>query len=107
MFSQPVFNSDVYFSCGWEKALINACNMSPKNKITTPDGKVRPGNHGWEDLYKDDKWLVPTNTVVTMEVTDDTLPGGPRQVTRTFKAPFERASREDDYRVAWAFFEAK
>lgn len=35
-----------------------------------------------------------------------TLPGGPRQATRTFKAPFSRASREDDYRVAWAFFEA-
>ena len=77
---------------------------SPKTKITTPDGKVRPGNHGWEDLYKDDKWLVPDGTVVTMEVLDDTLPGGPRQVTRTFKAPFARASREDDYRVAWAFF---
>jgi hypothetical protein len=77
---------------------------SPKTKITTPDGKVRPGNHGWEDLYKDDKWLVPDGTVVTMEVTDDTLPGGPRQVTRTFKAPFARASREDDYRIAWKFF---
>jgi hypothetical protein len=77
---------------------------SPKTKITTPDGKVRPGNQGWEDLYKDEKWLVPDGTVVTMEVTDDTLPGGPRQVTRTFKAPFARASREDDYRVAWAFF---
>ncbi len=41
----------------------------------------------------------------TMLVTDDTLPGGPRQVARTFKAPFARASREDDYRVAWAVFE--
>jgi hypothetical protein len=77
---------------------------SPKTKITTPDGKARSGNFGWEDLYKDDKWLVPDGTVVTMEITDDTLPGGPRQVTRTFKAPFARASREDDYRVAWAFF---
>lgn len=77
---------------------------SPKTRITTPDGKVRAGNHGWEDLYKDDKWLVPDGTVVAMDITDDTLPGGPRQVTRTFKAPFARASREDDYRVAWAFF---
>jgi hypothetical protein len=76
-----------------------------KTKIATPDGKVRAGNHGWEDLYKDNKWLVPDGTVVTMEITDDTLPGGPRQVTRTFKAPFARASREDDYRTAWAFFE--
>jgi hypothetical protein len=79
---------------------------TPKTRITTPDGKVRPGNHGWEDLYKDGTPLVPDGTVVTMEVLDDTLPGGPRQVTRTFKAPFARASREDDYRVAWAFFEA-
>ena len=31
---------------------------------------------------------------------DDTLPGGSRQVTRTFKVPFARACREDDYRVA-------
>jgi len=77
---------------------------TPKTTITTPDGKVRTGNCGWEDLYKADKWLVPDGTVVSMEVTDDTLPGGPRQVTRTFKAPFARASREDDYRVAWAFF---
>lgn len=52
---------------------------------------LRPGNQGWEDLNKDEKWLVP---------------GSPRQVTRTFKAPFASASREDDYRVAWAFFES-
>lgn len=65
----------------------------------------RPRNHGWEDLYNDDKWLVPDGAVVIMEVLDDTLPGGPRQVTRSFKAPFARASREDDYRTAWAFFE--
>ena len=77
---------------------------TPKTRITTPDGKVRPGNHGWEDLHKDGTPQVPDGTVVTMEVTDDTLPGGPRQVTRTFKAPFARASREDDYRTAWAFF---
>ncbi len=49
---------------------------------------------------------MPDGTVVTMEVTDDTQPGGAAQVTRTFKAPFARASREDDYRLAWAFFEA-
>ena len=78
---------------------------TPKTRITTPDGKVRPGNHGWEDLHKDGTPQVPDGTVVTMEVLDDTLPGGPRQVTRTFKAPFARASREDNYRTAWAFFE--
>ena len=78
---------------------------TPKTRITPPDGKLREGNFGWEDLYKDEQWLVPDGTVVTMQVTDDTWPGGPRLVTRTFKAPFARASRDDDYRTAWAFFE--
>jgi hypothetical protein len=77
---------------------------TPKTRITTPDGKTKDGNHGWEDLYKDGQFLVPEGTTVDMTITDDTLPGGPRQVTRTFKAPFARANREEDYRVAWKFF---
>jgi hypothetical protein len=77
---------------------------TPKTRITTPDGKTKDGNHGWEDLYKDGQFLVPDGTTMDMTIIDDTLPGGPRQVTRTFKAPFARANREDDYRVAWAFF---
>lgn len=77
---------------------------TPKTRITTPDGKTQDGNHGWEDLYKDGQFLVPDDTTVEMTVTDDTLPGGPRQVTRTFTAPFARANREEDYRTAWKFF---
>lgn len=78
---------------------------TPKTRITTPDGNTKDGNHGWEDFYKDGQFLVPDGTTVDMTITDDTLPGGPRQVTRTFKAPFARANREEDYRVAWEFFE--
>ncbi|NMG69169.1 class I SAM-dependent DNA methyltransferase [Parazoarcus communis] len=91
---------------------------SPKTRITTPDGKVREGNFGWEDLWTypaegaDEATLkqggtpkVPDGTVITQWVTDDTLPGGPRTVERTFIAPFARANREEDYRIAWAFFE--
>jgi hypothetical protein len=77
---------------------------TPKTRITTPDGKTKDGNHGWEDLYNDGQFLVPEGTAVDMTITDDTLPGGPRHVTRTFKAPFARANREEDYRLAWAFF---
>jgi hypothetical protein len=78
---------------------------TPKTRITTFNGKTKDGNHGWEDLYKDGQFLVPDGTTVDMTITDDTLPGGPRQVTHTFKAPFARASREEDYRVAWEFFQ--
>ena len=79
---------------------------TPKTRIRTPDGKTREGNFGWEDLYKDGTFLVPDGTVVTQWVIDDTLPGGPRTVERTYTTPFARANREDDYRTAWAFFQS-
>ena len=79
---------------------------TPKTRITTPDGKTKDGNHGWEDLYKDGEFKVEDGTTIAMTVTDDTLPGGPRQVTRTYTAPFARANREEDYRTAWKFFES-
>jgi hypothetical protein len=80
---------------------------TPKTRIEPPEGKVHEGNLGWEDLYKDGQWLVPDGTVVSQWVTDDTLPGGPRIVERRYKAPFARANREEDYRIAWAFFESE
>ena len=47
---------------------------------------------------------MPDGTVIRQTISDDTLPGGPRLVTRTYTAPFTRANREADYRIAWAFF---
>ncbi len=41
---------------------------------------------------------------VERTVTDDTLPGGPRQRTVIYHAPFDRCDREEDYDVAWAEF---
>ena len=78
---------------------------TPKCRIETPDGKVREGTFGWEDLYKDGQWMVPDGTVVTQWVEDDTLPTGKYLKQRQYIAPFALANREADYRVAWAFFE--
>ncbi len=92
---------------------------TPKTRIQTPDGKSREGNFGWEDLWaypdkgyhvagQDDSSgqpKVPDGTVITQWVSDDTLPGGPRTVERRYVAPFARANREKDYRIAWSFFE--
>ena len=80
---------------------------TPKTRISTPEGLVREGNLGWEDLYKGGKWLVPDGTNVTQWVIDDTLPGGPHSVERRYVAPFISANREEDYRIAWTFFESK
>jgi len=95
-------------------------SSAPSTRITTPDGQVRQGHFGWDELWaypspeagdspatleRGGRPKVPDGTVITQSVMDDTLPGGPRQVQRSYTAPFARASREHDYRQAWAFFE--
>lgn len=84
-----------------------ATRTTPKCRIETPDGKVREGTFGWEDLYKDGQWLVPDGTVVTQWVEDDTLPTGKYLKERRWTAPFALANREEDYKIAWAFFAAQ
>jgi len=83
---------------------------TPHTTITVPGKATRHGQAGWDELWTYDDTeagghaQVPDGTVVTMQVQDDTQPGGPRTVHRRFTAPFARANREADYRVAWAFF---
>ncbi len=55
---------------------------------------------GWEDVRD-----LPAGCTVTKTFPDDTLPGGPVQRTIEYQAPFVRPDREQDYRVAWAFFQ--
>jgi hypothetical protein len=44
---------------------------------------------------------------VSRTVIDDTQPGGPRERTITYVAPFDRCDREVDYQIAWAEFERR
>ena len=63
---------------------------------------------GWEDI----KHLIAVDGPgapsgkVTKTFLDNTSPGGPAERTITYVAPFFKPSREDDYRVAWAYFES-
>ena len=56
---------------------------------------------GWDDI----KHL--TAGIVSKTFQDDTLPGGPREKTITYQAPFFKPDREEDYRNAWDFFRNK
>lgn len=56
---------------------------------------------GWNDV-KD-----MTSGTVERTIIDDTLPGGPRERTIVYEAPFDRCDREHDYEVAWAHFEER
>ena len=61
----------------------------PKARLTLPDGTVREGQFGWEDVQG-----LPDGAVVQQWVQDDTLPTGPYLKERRWVAPFARASRE-------------
>jgi hypothetical protein len=74
----------------------------PRARLTLPDGTVREGQFGWEDVQG-----LPDGVVVQQWVQDDTMPTGPYRKERRWVTPFARASREDDYRIAWAFFETQ
>lgn len=74
--------------------------------VTTPDGYSKTGKNGWDDIRQmQEAGNLPAGSTVTTTVIDDTQPGGPRTRTRCYTAPFALASREADYRIAWAFFE--
>ncbi len=58
-----------------------------------------PGRAAWEKLLADNP------AELTCTAIDDTMPGGPREVTRHFVGPFTQCDRIEDYRRAWAHFE--
>jgi len=41
---------------------------------------------------------------VERTITDDTMPGGPRERTIVYEAPFDRCDREKDYETVWSAF---
>lgn len=58
-----------------------------------------PGRAAWEKI------LAENPSELTCTAIDDTMPGGPRTVTRHFVGPFTQCDRIEDYRRAWSHFE--
>jgi hypothetical protein len=76
-----------------------------KTRISWREGATKEGLWGWDDVKAMwDRGDLPDGTRVEREVVDDSEPGGPVKRRRSWAAPFTLASREEDYRVAWAFF---
>jgi hypothetical protein len=76
-------------------------------KISFPDGASR-SVEGWDEVRKlQDDAKLPDGSVISTTVMDDTQPGGPVRRERKYVAPFALANREEDYRIAWEFFERK
>ena len=93
---------------------LSGTGLSPKGSrskvdvmITYPDGHSKNAKLGWDDIRQmQEADSLPAGSTVTTTVIDDTQPGGPQTRTRSYTAPFALASREADYKIAWAFFEA-
>ena len=86
----------------------NSGRDMPNVSILSPGKSAIEGKFGWDDIKKMQvDGNLPNGTVITTSVADDTHPGGP--ITRECKyiAPFALASREEDYRIAWTFFESQ
>jgi hypothetical protein len=58
-----------------------------------------PGRAAWERILADNP------PELTCTAIDDTMPGGPRTITRHFTGPFTQCDRIEDYRRAWTHFE--
>lgn len=57
----------------------------------------------WENEVKN----APAGKKFYRTITDDTMPGGSVERTIEYVAPFDRCDREQDYIIAWKFFEEK
>ena len=76
--------------------------------VTYPNGRSKTGKFGWDDILQmQQAGTLPDGSTVTTTVLDDTQPGGPRTRAITYRAPFALANREEDYRIAWEFFQSQ
>lgn len=64
---------------------------------------VRRSDAPWDGVMKN----APAGYVFARTIMDDTMPGGPVERTIEYVAPFDRCDREQDYEIAWKFFEEK
>ena len=76
-------------------------------KVMFPDSTSRDVE-GWDEVRQlQEAGKLPDGTVISTSVMDDTQPGGPVRRERKYVGPFVLANREEDYRIAWEFFERK
>ena len=92
----PVLQS--YEADTWYDA--NGRIVFTNNRSLTNVGFSRPE---WENGIKG----APAGKKFYRTVMDDTMPGGPVERTIEYVAPFDRCNREEDYEIAWKFFEEK
>ena len=87
------YESDTWYDAKGRVAFTN-------NRSTVGVGVDRTR---FENEMKD----APAGSVFVHVVKDDTVPGGPKERTIEYVAPFDRCDREQDYETAWKFFEKK
>ena len=79
-----------------------ADRKDPPVTIEYPDGTREERALGWEEAID-----LPEGTKIHRTIIDDTLPGGPIERVITYLSPWYLPDREEDYRIAWEFFEAQ
>lgn len=88
---------NIFYDQGGRIAWTSAKGMGNAGYVDA-NGK-NPSRAAWEKILADNP------SELTCTAIDDTMPGGPRTVTRHFVGPFTQCDRIEDYRRAWAHFE--
>ena len=103
------YEADTWYDATGRIAFTNNRSLTGVG-FTRPEwenpGAVQPIQRGaepWDGIMKH----APTGYVFARTIIDDTLPGGPVERTIKYVAPFDRCDREQDYEIAWKFFEEK
>jgi hypothetical protein len=85
-----------------------AIKTLPDMRISIPGQSDRIGRFGWEDIRAmQETGALPPGSTLTYLMQNDVEPGGTKSKLITFLAPFILANRENDYHIAWKFFESQ
>lgn len=95
--------SDTWYDCNGR--IVFTCSKGLSGVGLPRSNKKSDPSPCWNDVkHMAEELGYSGSDTVTQTVIDDTLPGGPREKTIVYQAPWVRCDRERDYEVAWAHF---
>jgi len=95
------YESDTWYDRNGRIVFTNSKGLPGVGLRRTRDKKNDPDTPGWKEV------MGLTKGSVRQVKMDDTLPGGPREKTIVYEAPWVRCDRVADYEEVWRHFEER
>lgn len=99
------YERDTWYDMNGRIVFTNNSSGLPGVGLPRKKAKKYPKGPYWADaMHMSEEAGYTGAETLTQVVEDDTLPGGPREKTIVYRAPWIRCNREHDYAVAWKHF---